>query len=216
MRLLIFGASGGLGRHLVAQAIAEGHTVRAFLRDARRLTGPPPAVECVTGDVLDAASVLRASERQQAVLCALGTMPETQGDLARRQPQVPVCSVGTGHIVAAMRKHAIARLIVASSASVGESYEDGRWGGGWVVRRLLGDVMRDKERQEALVRTSELAWTIVRPVKMHDGVRAPDIRVDDRLPWTPWSRVARADVAAVMLRALATPSTIGRSLTVSA
>jgi len=33
MRLLVFGASGGLGRHLVAQAIAEGHTVRAFLRD---------------------------------------------------------------------------------------------------------------------------------------------------------------------------------------
>jgi len=79
------------------------------------------------------------------VLCALGAMPETPGDLARRQPQVPVCSVGTGHSAAAMQKHAIARLIVASSASVGESYEDSRWGGGWVVRRLLGGVMRDKE-----------------------------------------------------------------------
>jgi uncharacterized protein YbjT (DUF2867 family) len=37
MRLTVFGATGGTGRHVVQQALADGHQVTAVVRDPARL-----------------------------------------------------------------------------------------------------------------------------------------------------------------------------------
>lgn len=37
MRLAVFGATGGTGRQLVEQALAQGHEVTAVVRDPARL-----------------------------------------------------------------------------------------------------------------------------------------------------------------------------------
>ena len=47
-------------------------------------------------------SVVDAMHGADAVICTLGTMPEGKDDSARRQPGVPVCSVGTKNILAAL------------------------------------------------------------------------------------------------------------------
>jgi nucleoside-diphosphate-sugar epimerase len=172
-------------------------------------------VDPFVGDVLDPDAVLAAVRGEDAVICALGTMPETPGDAARRQPGVAVCSIGTRHIIAAMEASGVPRLVVVSSTSVGESYRDGRLGAGWIVRRVLGQVMADKEIQERMVRESRLAWTIVRPVKMNDGPQRGNVRRAERLRWTLATRVSRADAAAEMIAILGDQSTIGRALTIA-
>ncbi|HMO10511.1 MAG TPA: NAD(P)H-binding protein, partial [Actinotalea sp.] len=58
MRLAVFGATGTVGTAVVARAVAEGHTVRALVRDRRRRSGPlPGAVQTVVGDVRDTGAV---------------------------------------------------------------------------------------------------------------------------------------------------------------
>ena len=51
MRLLILGATGATGRELVDQALASGHEVTAFVRNAARVTVKHPNLTVTTGDV---------------------------------------------------------------------------------------------------------------------------------------------------------------------
>ena len=77
MRILIFGATGRIGRAIVAEAVSRGHEVT---RAVRRL--PEPAIETpqpagegsrvVLADVLDPAAVATAATGMDAVVSAVG------------------------------------------------------------------------------------------------------------------------------------------------
>ena len=72
MKLLVLGATGGTGRALVEQALAQGHVVTAFARDPSKVRTTHPNLHVVKGDILDPASVEAAVRGQDAVLSALG------------------------------------------------------------------------------------------------------------------------------------------------
>lgn len=50
---LVLGATGGTGKHFVAQAIANGHRVRALVRTPRKLPSENPNLDVVHGSVTD-------------------------------------------------------------------------------------------------------------------------------------------------------------------
>jgi len=214
LRLLVVGASGGTGRLLVGQALDAGHQVTAFVRDPTRLPLAHASLRLVIGDVMRPESLAPAVPGHDAIFCALGAKPEG-ADAHRGQPGVPVCSVGTRHLIGAMQSAGVQRLVVESSAPCGESAGTGRWPAPWVVRTVLREVMADKEIQEAAVRASGLDWTILRPVKMNDGPRTDRVQVGAGVRWGLTSKVSRADVAAVMLRTATDAGTIGTALTVA-
>ena len=74
--------------------------------------------------------------------------------------------------------------------------------------------MNDKERQECHLRESAAEWTIIRPVRLFNGARTGRVTIGDAVAWGLTSRVSRADVAAVMLGAVADESTVKRAITV--
>ena len=76
MKLLVLGATGGTGRALVEQALAQGHVVTAFARDPSKVRTTHPNLHVVKGDILDPASVEAAVRGQDAVLSALGVRSE--------------------------------------------------------------------------------------------------------------------------------------------
>jgi uncharacterized protein YbjT (DUF2867 family) len=216
LRVLVIGASGGTGRELVTQALAGGHDVGAFVRDAQRLPIQSERLTCHTGDIMDAQALSRALVGQEAVCCALGTMPETRSERHRQDRHSTVCSRGTSHLLVQMQAQGVARLVVETSAAVGESRTHGRYGAAWVIRRVLAPVMADKDVQEAAVRASLLKWTIVRPVRLTFGPRTNQCRAAPDLPYTLWSRISRADVAALMLDAATNSRWVGQAVTVAA
>lgn len=216
MKLLIFGATGATGQHLVRLALSQGHRVTAFVRDPKRLALGGGSLDHIVGDVMHLDSVDAAVPGHDAVLCALGTMPETTADRARRQPGVPVCSVGTRHILEAMSQHGCRRIVVESSTSVGESRHTGYLGAAAFVRFVLRDVMLDKERQEDAIRASSADWTIVRPARLTDKPPTGRVQSGEGLRWGLLSSVTRADTAAFMLAALSDARTSRKALTVRA
>ncbi len=160
MKLIVFGATGGLGRAAASTAAARGDKVTAFARQPGRLH-LESSVRVVEGNALDAEAVAGAIAGQDAVLSALGGRPWRDRD---------VCAQGTRNIVDAMRRHGVRRLVVVSSLGVGDSREQL----GWLVRNVAAPlVMRrsfeDKERMEEVVRSSELDWVIVRPGLLTGG-----------------------------------------------
>lgn len=214
MNIIIFGPTGSTGRLLVEQALAAGHSVTAFVRDPARLRTTHPQLRLAVGDVMDAASVAAAMPGHNAVLCALGALPNAKIDASRAQRSVPVCSVGTNNILAAMTACAIRRIVVLTAANVGESRRTGRFGAAFIIRLVIGDIMEDKDKQEAMVMVSATDWTIIRPVKLKDGPATHRVKSGEDLPWSLLSTITLADTAAFMLAALSDLKTIGLAITI--
>ena len=72
MNITIFGATGSIGRLLVEQALAAGHDVTAFTRDAAGVTAHHDRLQVVEGDVTDPAACLPAVKDADAVMVVLG------------------------------------------------------------------------------------------------------------------------------------------------
>jgi len=68
MRVLLTGGTGFLGKRVAAALAAGGHSLRVLARPTSRLEGLPPGAETATGDVTDAASLMRAASGCDAVL----------------------------------------------------------------------------------------------------------------------------------------------------
>ena len=53
MNIVIFGATGGTGQEIVKQALEQGHTVTAFVRNPAKLEHKHTNLKIIQGDVLD-------------------------------------------------------------------------------------------------------------------------------------------------------------------
>ena len=194
MRILVFGATGPLGRQVVDQALSAGHHVTAFVRAPGRLD-PRPGLQEMTGDVLDAGAVAAAVPGHDAVISALGhSGPSPEGrDL----------HPGASNIIGAMKAAGVSRLIWISSHGVGDS----RGRSGFLFERVfvplrLRAEFADKECEEALVTASDLDWTIIRPARLTNGPRTGRLRAEPRLRISIRDSVSRADVAGFVLTEL--------------
>jgi putative NADH-flavin reductase len=195
MNVLIFGATGGTGRQLVEQALERNHPVTAFVRDPVKLSLRHPLLQVVQGDIRRVETIHAAIPGHEAVLSALGTWllgPTT------------LLSDAAQEIVRTMKVHGVRRLLWESSLGIGETR--GQLGPlyNWLLIPLfLRHVFADKKRQEQILRSSSLDWTIVQPAALTNGPRTGAYRVGQRAcAGRLFPRISRADVAHFMLEEL--------------
>ena len=193
MKLIIFGATGTLGRHLVEQALARGHRVTAFARRPDALELKHHCLDRRAGDVLDRQAVADAVRGHDAVVIALGS--------GRKGT---VRSVGTQHVIEAMQRHGVRRLSCLSTLGAGDSRAHLNFF--WkriMFGFLLRDAYADHLAQEACVAESDLDWTIVRPGAFTNGPATGAYK--HGFPSTERNlklKISRADIAGFMLRQL--------------
>jgi putative NADH-flavin reductase len=77
MKLLILGATGNMGQRLLAQGLARGHAITAFVRNRAKLqqqlgTAVPPGLTVFEGDVNDATALRAAMTGQDVVINCAG------------------------------------------------------------------------------------------------------------------------------------------------
>jgi putative NADH-flavin reductase len=196
MKLLVFGPTGGTGRQLVEQALAQGHVVTAFARNPAKLDIEHENLHVVQGDVLDSAAVEAAIQGQEVVLCALGA-PASDKSTVRAN--------GTKTIIDAMEKVGVRRFICQASLGYGDSRELLPFHMKYIIVPLiLRHTFADHESQEAYIKQSQLDWIIVRPANLTDGPRIGTyqhgtLKIDKKIKL----KVSRADVADFMLKQLA-------------
>ena len=193
MKLVIFGATGSIGHHLVTQALEQGHTVTAFTRDVARVDIKHSNLRVIQGDVMDGATVEYAVRGQEAVLCSIG---------AGRKGAVR--AEGTKNIIEAMEKTGVRRFICQSTLGVGDSQGNLNFFWKYIMfGLLLRPAYADHVAQEDYVKQSNLDWIIVRPGAFIDGVRTGEYK--HGFPGTDKTaklKIARADVADFMLKQL--------------
>ncbi|MEY2562874.1 MAG: hypothetical protein QOH88_1067, partial [Verrucomicrobiota bacterium] len=196
MRVLVIGATGGTGRELVQQALAQGHQVTAFVRNPAKLEIKHANLRVAKGDVLDYATVEAAMRGQDAVLSALGHK--------RFFYPNKIQSDGMRNILRAMKACEVPRLICETALGIGSSV--GRLGLPYtffVMPLILGFYMWDKVRQEELIMASDRDWIVVRAGLLKNGPARGAYRHGAEAGNYFWPfPVSRADVAAFMLKQL--------------
>ncbi|MET9316298.1 NAD(P)H-binding protein [Kribbella sp. NPDC003505] len=208
MRITVFGATGGIGGHVVRQALDAGHKVTAVVRTASAFELEHPSLEVVRVPGLDAAETLReAVDGSTAVISGVGPRGRKDG---------PVASRSTQSILGAMEATGVRRFVAVSAAPLGPIPADE----GFLNRRLLypainafaADVYADLRVMEADIRASVTDWTIVRPPKLTNKPLTGRYRtvVGGTVPRS--YSLSRADAAHLMLAVLDDPATVGQPI----
>ena len=207
MKLLVLGATGGIGLELIRQAIEFHHQVTALVRTPDRLKEFADLITIIQGDVLNSADIERALGGQDAVLSSFGPRePRSKADVDLLRRFAVALTI-------AMLRVKIQRLVVVSVAFL---FKDSIIPPTYLFGRLFfRETVIDASAMEDVFRKSALAWTIVRPPQLTDKLRTGNYRVrEGHLPRFGF-KISRADVADFMIKTLENDATIGKVLGVS-
>lgn len=202
MRVLILGATGGTGRHVLEQAIARGHEVTALVREPTAL-GTIQGVRTLAGDATNTVDVHAALDGQEAVLNALGS----------RSLRHPVEAASTAILLPEAERVGIRRLVVCSAFGVGETRDGANAFQRVFFSTVLGQVYAAKEEADAAVRGSSLDWTLVYPTRLTDEPATGRILAVESFSGV--GRVSRADVARFLVDQLETDTWSRQTVIVS-
>lgn len=195
--ILILGASSGIGRAAMEEALSRDLAVRAFSRTAQDL--PERAgLERMAGDAADPADMARAVAGAGAVIYALGVTER----LAMLWQTETLFSETTRILLDAMATAGVARLVAVTGFGAGRSRQAMSTLEKAGHKLILGRPYADKDRQEEMILASDTDYTIVRPVILTNGRRTAGARVlRDPATWRN-GLVSRAEVAAYLIDAV--------------
>ena len=174
MKLSLFGATGRVGSHILANALKDGHEVTALIRSLDKLTDPPAGhLRILAGNVLQEADAALAIRGADAVISALG--PDKSTTLSEGMPL----------IIKAMKQEGVSRIITVGTAGILQSrvspellrYQSSE------SRQKLTRAAEEHHKAYTLLEQSGLDWTIVCPTYLPDGQYTGNYRVErDFLP----------------------------------
>ena len=192
MKLLVIGATRGIGRNLVELALDREFAVTALVRKPGQLPVSHDRLRVLKGDIRDRETVTRAVEDQDAVCITIGINPT-------RKP-VTVFSEGAKNVIEAMTHSAANLLICVTGIGAGDSKNHGGFFYDKIFNPLLlKTIYEDKDRQEELVRNSDLEWVVVRPGFLTNKPLTGNYRALTELQGVTAGKISRADVAHFIL-----------------
>ena len=194
MRVLIIGASKGIGLETTRQALDAGHDVRALARSATAIAISNPSLEKMRGNALKTEDVETALFGVDAVIQTLGV---GLGDLFR---PVHLFSDATRVLIEAMRSQGVKRLICVTGFGAGDSRASISCLQRLPFQIVFGRVYDDKSLQEQLIKESELDWTIARPGVLTSGPRTGHYQILSEASQWRNGIISRADVAEFLVR----------------
>ncbi len=191
MRVLVAGATGKTGRHVVKQLIDQGVSVKALVRDQEKAKAIlPTTTTFVVGDVLRPDTFESALADCSVLICATGASPSLD-------PTGPykVDFQGTKNLVDAAKKHNIEHFVLVSSLCASKFFHP---------LNLFWLVLYWKKQAENYLQSSGIDYTIVRPGGLKDEDNSDSIIMSQADSLFDGS-IPRQKVAQVCVAALSEP-----------
>ena len=208
MKVIVFGATGSVGKLAVANLLKKEIEVTAFSRSPERLNIAHENLDLFSGNAFSRTDVSNAIKGHDAVIVALGS---------GRSRKSTIRSKGTMNIIQGMQEHGIDRMICQTTLGAHESWTNLNF---FWKRIMFGfwlkTVFLEHELQENLIQVSGLDWTIVRPSAFTDGPATGAFNID----FSPSFRnlklqISRLDVANFLSTQLSDLSYIQRAVSIS-
>ena len=210
MKLVLFGATGNVGRRIAAEALRRGHDVVGVVRDPSAVSSPDPRIELVQGDATNAERIAEIVRGSDAVVSAISPRPNPRG---LPQPRLPD---NARALIAGLRKAGVRRVLYV--------------GGGSTLEIAPGRQLLDEpnfppeykaealEGREALgiwrTEAAGLDWTFLSPaIEIGPGERTGKYRTTDEtmlFDANGKSFISFEDYAVAVLDELERPQHVGR------
>lgn len=194
MRVLIAGANGQVGRHVVRLLSGRGHEVLAMIRDESQSegiqeSGGTPLVADLEGDISHTA------ENCDAVVFTAGGGP---GSGAAKKETVD--RQGAVKLIEAAKTHGVSRYVMVSAMGAADPASSSEG---------MQPYLFAKARADEALRESGLDYTIVRPGSLTDEPGTGRVEAAEDLGRR--GEVPREDVARAIVATLETESTSGKT-----
>ena len=204
MKILIIGATRGIGKALLETALEDKYDVTVLARTPGKVTISHPRLRVVKGDVLATESIEAAAKGVDAICSCIG-VPITF-------KPVDLFSIAAHNILATVKQNSEQKYIAVTGIGAGDS----KGHGGFLYDKifnplLLKTIYADKNREEEIIRSSEVDWLIVRPAGLTNGHRTGKYHILNDLEGVTGKRISRLDVADFILKQLKTPTQFGKT-----
>ncbi|HVA91007.1 MAG TPA: NAD(P)-dependent oxidoreductase [Chloroflexota bacterium] len=210
MKIVVFGASGVLGRRITQEALDRGHDVIAVVRDPSRLTLESPRLTAAAGDVTDSAQVAKLVVGHDVVISAVGPGVGDDPTIVVHAARSLIAGVPAGEVKRLIVVNGAGSLEVAPGVQLVDTPD---FHDAWKpVARAHRDAL-------ALYRAADLDWTVVSPAALiqpgertgHYRTGSDQLLVDD----TGASHISAGDFAIALLDEAEHPRAIRRRITVA-
>lgn len=190
MQITVLGASGRVGRLVVANLLASDYSVRVLIHNAN------PQIEhknltVVQGSVTDRAGIENALTGSEVVISCLGSWGKHRGQVLTDAMQT---------LIPAMESQGITRLISLTGVAAflpNESTTTLDKLNRLFLKTVQPKVLSDGEKHLEVLLACKLNWTALRSPVMTNGT-AESYQLSTKLP-APWVTVTRAGVARALV-----------------
>jgi hypothetical protein len=111
MKIVVFGATGNIGRRVAQEALSRGHEVTGVVRDPAAVEAPDPRVRLVKADATRADDVAQAVKGGDAVVSAISPRPNARGLPA------PSLQANARALISGLRAADVKRVLYVGGAS---------------------------------------------------------------------------------------------------
>lgn len=191
MKIIVFGATGGVGQFVVSQGLEAGFEITAFVRTPTKLIISHENLKIVQGNAFNQEEVSAAIKGHNAVVSCLGS---SQGMKKSTELQEM-----TKNMVIGMKDNHVDRIIYTASAGIDKEIPGLS---GKLVMQMLKNALVDHRAAVDYIQSNGLNYTIVRPMGLTNHPFTGKYRESATSVPEKSRSISRADVAHFIIKAL--------------
>jgi len=185
MNILVAGATGKTGLHLVQELIDQGHKPTALVREGSDTSALPQGVELRQGDLTDLQHGV--CDGMETVIFAAGSGGSTGPEMTNK-----VDRDGAKRLIDLAHEAGVRRFVMLSSVGADQSDPSGE----------MAHYLKAKHAADEHLKASGMTYAILRPVALTNDRRGADVILGKDVDKS--AKASRADVAHVLAEAATT------------
>lgn len=215
MKILLLGATGRTGKLVLEAAITEGFQVNCLVRKPEKVS-KHAQVSIFEGNPNNPDDLEKAIEGCEVIISVLNISRKSDFPWAKLRTPPTYLSDVMHKLIPIAEAKGVRRIVACSAWGVGETKADiPGWFRWFIDNSNIGAAYRDHERQEELLKNSNLDWTIVRPTGLTNSKKRQVIQETFGKTPKPGLMISRQSVADYMVKAVSNEDLIQKAIAIS-
>ena len=215
MKILLLGATGRTGKLALTYALGKGYKVNCLVRDQSKLQ-EHEKLSVLQGIPTNPADLEKAMEGCKSIINILNISRKNDFPWSPLRTPRTLLSDTTRQLIDLAKANSISRVVSCSAWGVGDSRAEIPVWFRWMIDNSnIGKAYHDHEKQEELLKTSELDFTIVRPSGLINTKRPMKIQESYSGTPKPTLTISRMANAQFLVDSITRKDLEGKTVTIS-